>query len=159
MIVCIDGPNFAGKSTIISKVKSKIKDLIIIEDSQIYKTAQCCGSFYNARIKLQQEYNLKTTTKNVLLCRWFPSMYVFDEVTNFSEFVKPNHTFVVLSSLNVLKQRQKLRDDFPVKMDLELQIAKFKSAAQFLNCRCVENNDENSLNDISNQIIDCFLGE
>ena len=156
MIVCIDGPNFVGKSTIISEVKSKVKNLKIIEDSEIFEVAQNIGDFYEARLILQQKYNLTNNNQNVLICRWFPSMYVFDGRKDFADFVTPDYTFVILSPLDQLLERQKKRNNFKVQMPLAIQLEKFKEAVKVMDCICLQNKDVSDINYISQLIIDAF---
>lgn len=156
MIVCIDGPNFVGKTSIIEEVKVFVKDLIVIEDSEIFECAQELGSFYEARIKLQKKYNLYDRKQNVLICRWFPSMFVFDGVTDFKDLVVPDYTFVIICDLDKLLIRQGMRKHLDLKMSLSEQIEKFKQVGSVIDCHYVQNDSLRDLKTIASRIVECF---
>ncbi len=156
MIVCIDGPNFVGKTSIIEEVKMVIKDLIVIEDTEIFECAQEVGDFYEARIKLQKNYNLYDRNQNVLICRWFPSMFVFDDVTEFNDLIVPDYTFVIICDLDNLVMRQGMRRHIDIKMRLSEQIEKFEKTVNIINCQCLKNDNLQDFKKIVNRIVDCF---
>lgn len=55
MIICIDGANGVGKSTILKELLKSYKNFILFEDDEISKIANEIG-FLNARKLIQKKF-------------------------------------------------------------------------------------------------------
>ena len=142
MIICIDGANGVGKSTILKELLKNYKNFVLFEDDEISKIASEIG-FLNARKLIQKKF---LAYENVIICRWFASMYVFDYKKNLEKFLKdkkllinPDYTIVIGCKLNLLLKRIKQRKN------LQEQLQDFKFIANYLQYDYMENNNSKDL--------------
>lgn len=160
MIICIDGANFVGKTTIINEVRKNIPNIKVIEDYEIKEIADKVGNYLEARLEIQRKYKLQTTNDNIIICRWFPSMYVFDYSNNYVKFkedmkklVNPDITFVIGASfINILK-RKKSRIGFKFNRNILKQLIQYKKACEILNYKYYENNSICQRDEIVKRIV------
>ena len=148
MIICIDGANGVGKSTILKELLKNYKNFVLFEDDEISKIASEIG-FLNARKLIQKKF---LAYENVIICRWFASMYVFDYKKNLEKFLKdkkllinPDYTIVIGCKLNLLLKRIKQRKNFSLKKDLQEQLQDFNFIANYLQYDYMENNNSKDL--------------
>ena len=164
MIICIDGANFVGKTTIINDVKKSIPNLVVIEDYEINNEASIKGNFLDARLEIQKKYDFETAQNDILVCRWFPSMYVFDYSGNYNKFkndmkklIAPDDTFVIGTSfINIIKRR-KSRYGFKLSKSIIKQLFMYKRISKRLNYKYFINNTISQKERIVETIVDAFL--
>ncbi len=99
-----------------------------------------------------------------IICRWFPSMYVFDYYNNYPELQKaikclitPDYSCVITAKKSTVLKRLDKREQFNLAMDIDEQLIKYKEAAKLLKYDIFDNDDEDSFNIIierlSNEVL------
>lgn len=164
MIICIDGANFVGKSTIINEIKKKLHNIKIIEDYEIKEMADKLGNYLDARLEIQKKYNLASTKDDIIICRWFPSMYVFDYSKDYLKFnmdirnlIEPDFTFVIGASMFNLIKRQNSRTGFKLQKNIFEQLVLYKNIARKMKYKYYKNNNIKQKNRIVKEIIDTIV--
>lgn len=154
MIICIDGANGVGKTALAKRLSKKI-DSIIIDDSVLKKYLKN-GDYLQARVELQKEF---AKYANIILVRWFPSMFTFDYKDSKDEFenaikflIKPDYTFIVTANEHKVRHRLKKRFSFSVQKDIKLQLEDFESYAKENNILLLKNNQRKHLIENANLI-------
>ena len=136
MIICIDGPNGVGKTTLAYKIREKFENIQILDDDLLSKINR--RLYLHKRLFLQKEYNLYDNhNKIIILLRWFPSMYIFDYYKNDEQFlidsqklIKPDVNVILCSRLSSIKKNLIERTNFKVCLSIEEQILRFEYFAR-----------------------------
>lgn len=156
MIICIDGPNCCGKTTIANLIKQQLPSIIVIDDNFV-KNNLIEGDYLKTRKELQKHF---FDDETYLLIRWLPSMYVFDYYGDEKKFkkdskylVKPNLEYIILSKEDKIKERINKRENFKIAMSIEEQLKRYREYSQKFNCKLLNNEMEKDLLLIVNEIL------
>ncbi|MCL2860144.1 MAG: hypothetical protein FWF46_06275 [Oscillospiraceae bacterium] len=146
MIVCLEGANCVGKTTILNLLKEKFSNAIIIDDFIINDYLNKENDYLQARINIQKDYDLFNKNKLFIVVRWQISMYVFDFFNEddfndgLNKLVIPDYTVIIDSNKFIIKYRLRKRKDFIINMDILKQLKRYRLSAKKFNYEIYKNN-------------------
>lgn len=153
ILICLEGPNCVGKTTLAKKIEASLNGsypVTVLSDTNLEQLApqseDMASRYLSARKKMQFTYNLtQTDGRVVILERWQISSLVFDYFPLIEQgypisslldpnLVNPDLTYVLLEEEKVLESRSKDRSClFELQLPLSIQINRFQIVADALN--------------------------
>ena len=129
MIICVDGPNFSGKTTLLDKFKL-LDNVIVIDDNILNDYFKRTNDYFLARKKIQETYKFSEKNKIFIISRWIATLLVFDyypDITfnKLEELIVPDYTIILNVKYEELIRRCKNRNGFVNRMEYHEQIKRY----------------------------------